>query len=503
MSSSRYEALRARYEAAGQVHVFAFWDTLDPAEQAALLDQLDSLDPLRVNNIFRASIAADEASKHARTDDIEPLPSDVLESIAGVPEKEAVYRSAGLRAIAEGRVAVLLMAGGQGTRLGSTAPKGCYNIALPSRKSLFQLQAERILRLQAVAARAAGRPDGVKIRWYIMTSEPTHDATRAFFGWGTDGERLDPGKPVNFGLAEDQVVFFKQGVLPCLSNDGKILLETTGKVAVAPDGNGGLYAALRKPLTQKNNNLAAPSILADLEARGTDFVHAYCVDNSLVKVADPVFLGACMAHSADCGAKVVPKAHPTESVGVVARRAGRFAVVEYSEITREQAERRDASGALALRAANIANHFYTRAFLERTWEMEQGMAFHIARKQIPNVSISTGEQGKSAGMKLEMFVFDVFPFAARFAVIECARAEEFSPLKNAPGAQADTPATSRRDLLAQQRRFLERAGAVLADDVEIELSPLLTYAGEGLESVKGKKFTRSGHAETLQELAAL
>ncbi|KAH8110694.1 UDP-N-acetylglucosamine pyrophosphorylase [Phellopilus nigrolimitatus] len=505
MSAPRYDELKARYDAAQQGHVFAFWDTLSTPEQAAFLAQLAALDVARISAIHSAAVAADEAAKHASADDIEPLPADAFASVVDAPDLVAQYRAVGLDALARGQVAVLLMAGGQGTRLGSSAPKGCYDIGLPSHKSLFQLQAERIRRLQTVAEQEAGKQPGeVKIRWYIMTSEPTHDATRQFFGWGKDGERLDRSKPVNFGLAEDQVVFFKQGVLPCLTEDGKILLESPGKVAVAPGGNGGLYAALREPLTQRTNNLAASSILADLAAQGTQFVHAYGVDNCLVKVADPVFLGACLARSAECGAKVVPKAHPTESVGVVARRGGRFAVVEYSEITPAQAARRDpATGALALRAANIANHFYTRAFLERTRAIEAALAYHVARKQIPSVAVPSGARGKAPGMKLEMFVFDVFPFAERFAVLEGARAEEFSPLKNAPGAAADGPETSRRDLLAQQRRFLEAAGAALAEGVEVELSPLLSYAGEGLESVRGRTFVRSGHAETLSDLAAL
>ena len=293
------------------------------------------------------------------------------------------------------------------------------------------------------------------------------------------------------------------GVLPCLTSDGKILLDKPGKVAVAPDGNGGLYAALRAPLTAKINNISAPSILSDLSARNITSIHAYCVDNCLVKVADPVFVGYALSKGADCGAKVVPKAYPTESVGVVARKDGKYAVVEYSEITTAQAERTDANGALAFRAANIANHYYTRAFLERTEAMEGGMAFHIARKKIPSVSLSDGSQGKTDGMKLEQFVFDVFPFTEQFAVLEVAREEEFSPLKNAPGTKSDNPETSRRDLLAQQQRFLQKAGASVKDKVEIELSPLLSYSGEGLESVKGKTFSKSGKAETLQELLAL
>jgi len=502
---SRYDALKSKFSKAGQGQVFTFWEKLSEDERERLLDQLERIDVERVNDIYKKAIKADEDAKNTSSDAIEPLPEDAFESTVGAEGKEAEYRKTGLRAIAEGEVAVLLMAGGQGTRLGSSDPKGCYDIGLPSKKSLFQIQAEKIKRLQVVAEKECSKPAGsVVIRWYIMTSDPTHDATRAFFGWGKKGERLDTGKPANFGLSEEQVIFFKQGVLPCLSTDGKILLESTGKVAVAPDGNGGLYAALRTPLKKQTNNIDAPSIISDLRTRNIQNVHAYCVDNCLVKVADPVFVGYCISKQAECGAKVVPKAYPTESVGVVARKDGKYSVVEYSEITSEQAEKVDAkTGALAFRAANIANHFYTTTFLERTREMENSMAFHIARKKIPSVAIDTGAQGKTDGMKLEMFVFDVFPFAEQFAVLEVAREEEFSPLKNAPGTMADNPETSRRDLLAQQKRFLENAGASLKEGVEVELSPLLSYSGEGLESAKGKTFEKSGKAETLEELAAL
>ena len=282
-----------------------------------------------------------------------------------------------------------------------------------------------------------------------------------------------------------------------------MILESPSKIAVAPDGNGGLYAALRKPLSSSDKSR---TVLSDLDRRGIKYVHGYCVDNCLVKVADPVFLGYCISKQADCAAKVVPKAHPNESVGVVARRGDKFSVIEYSEISREQAERRTPAGELAFRAGNIANHFYTTPFLRSTEAFEDELAFHIARKKIPHVDLATGESVKPAkpnGMKLEMFVFDVFPFTKRFAVLEVARAEEFSPLKNAPGTGSDDPQTSRRDLLAQHRRFLEAAGATVKEGVEIELSPLVTYAGEGLEAVKGKTFTKSGYVESVEELDAL
>lgn len=274
-------------------------------------------------------------------------------------------------------------------------------------------------------------------------------------------------------------------------------------MAVAPDGNGGLYAALRKPLSSDSTL----TVLSDLAKRNILYIHAYCVDNCLVRVADPVFLGYCIQKQSDCAAKVVRKQSPTESVGVVAVRDHRFAVVEYSEISKEQAEKRDSkTGALAFRAANIANHFYTTRFLEKVESFEDQMAFHIARKKIPHVGTETGQLVKPTkpnGMKLELFVFDVFPFTQDFSVLEVERQEEFSPLKNAPGTGSDDPDTSRNDLLSQQKRFLVRAGAELVEGVEIEVSPKVSYSGEGLEAVRGKKFTKSGMVESVVALDAL
>jgi len=285
--------------------------------------------------------------------------------------------------------------------------------------------------------------------------------------------------------------------------EGKVLLETPSRVAVAPDGNGGLYAATRSPLSHGS----PVSVLSDLAKRKILYVHAYCVDNCLVRVADPVFLGYSIQKQADCAAKVVPKATPSESVGVVACRGSKFSVVEYSEITKAQAERRDPeTGELSFRAGNIANHFYTTSFLNRVESFEGDLAFHIARKKIPHVNLETGESikpSKPNGMKLELFVFDVFPFTEHFAVLEVERNEEFSPLKNAPGTGSDDPETSRRDLLAQHRRFLEKAGAKVNDGVEVEISPLVSYAGEGLESLKGKTFSKSGIVESIVEFDAL
>ncbi|KAL0951609.1 hypothetical protein HGRIS_008289 [Hohenbuehelia grisea] len=487
------DALRKRYDDAAQGHLLTFWPKLSEAERTSLQGQLEALDIERVNRIFKKAIASEKelANPSTPADPIEPLPKDLSDSVVGNPAKEREWAKVGLEAVARGEVGVLLMAGGQGTRLGSSAPKGCYDIGLPSHKSLFQYQAERIARLQSVAAAQAGK-DSVVIPWYVMTSGPTRRDTEEYF------------KSHNFfGLDPKNVIFFEQGTLPCLTMDGKVFLDSPSRVAVAPDGNGGLYAATRAPLTPGDKT---HTVLSDLAKRNIRYVHAYCVDNCLVRVADPVFLGYCISKDVECAAKVVPKASPTESVGVVAYRGGKPSVVEYSEISKEQAERVDENGELTFRAGNIANHFYTTAYLNKVESFEEDLAFHIARKKIPHVDLETGQVVKPTkpnGMKLELFVFDVFPHTERFAVLEVARSEEFSPLKNAPGTGSDNPETSRRDLLSQHKRFLESAGATVKEGVEIELSPLVSYAGEGLDSVKGKTFSKSGIVSSVEELDVL
>jgi UDP-N-acetylglucosamine/UDP-N-acetylgalactosamine diphosphorylase len=487
--ASLSDDLHERYKSAGQDHLIKFWSTLSETERKALITQLEALDIERVNRIYHKAVGAEKDP----SDPIEPLPEGASDTAFGVSDKEKEWRRTGLDAIARGEVGVLLMAGGQGTRLGSSAPKGCYDIGLPSHKSLFQYQAERIARLQAVAEAKAGKPTGsVVIPWYIMTSGPTRRETESFFT-----------KNKYFGLDSKNVIFFEQGTLPCLTTGGKVMLDSPSHIAVAPDGNGGLYAATRSPLSPSNKS---HTVLSDLAQRKVLYVHAYCVDNCLVRVADPVFLGYSITKQADCAAKVVPKASPKESVGVVACRGNKFSVVEYSEISPEQAEQRNAHGELAFGAANIANHFYTTTFLNSVENFEGELAFHVAHKKIPSVDMNTGQVVKPTkpnGMKLELFIFDVFPYIENFAVLEVARNEEFSPLKNAPGTGSDDPETSRRDLLAQHKRFLEKAGAHVKEGVEIEISPLLSYAGEGLEAVKGKTFTKSGYVEAVEELDAL
>lgn len=512
---SSYEFLKALYEKAGQGHVFTFYDTLSADEQRSFLSQLEELDVDRVNRIHVKALEAESealtttapvSSSTPPQDEYEPLPEANVASVLTSPSQTAGWKETGLEAIAQSKVAVLLMAGGQGTRLGSSAPKGCFDIGLPSGKSLFQLQAERIRRLEQLAGK------GAVITWFVMTSAATRPDTEAFFKQNSF-----------FGLKEENIIFFQQGsfdmppfffsflklagsdllsvsfpsgYLPCLTEDGKILLSSPSQVALAPDGNGGLYAALLKPVSPTDSR----TVMSIIKHRQIEYIHAYGVDNCLVRVADPAFIGFSIAQQAECGAKVVPKTEPTESVGVVARKGGRFGVVEYTELPQAKAEQRDPDGKLAYRAANIVNHFYTAAFLDQIHSIEHLMAFHIARKKIPTIDLRTAQPVKPTspnGMKLELFVFDVFPFTKELAVLEVERTEEFSPLKNGAGTSSDNAVTSRRDLLSQQKRWIEAVGGSV--EGEVEISPLVSYAGEGLEALKGFTFRRGGVLEGLDE----
>lgn len=467
------KSLQEKYKKAGQEHVFKFYDELDTEGKAKLYEQLDGFDPDRIN------VLADKALYPPKTDDdkkpeIEPLPAEVSESLleADKSKVEEYYRS-GLQLIAENKVGVVLMAGGQGTRLGSSDPKGCFDIGLPSHKSLFQMQGERIIKAEQLAQKQAGRDVTPTIPWYVMTSGPTRAPTEKFF------------KDNNyFGLSPENVIIFEQGVLPCISNEGKILMESKGKVAVAPDGNGGIYKAL----------ITSP-VRSDMRKRGIEHIHAYCVDNCLVKVADPVFLGFSASKDVDIATKVVRKRAANESVGLIVQKDGKPDVVEYSEMNKEMAEAKDTQDRLKFRAANIVNHYYSFKFLDSIEEWMDTLPHHVAKKKIPYLDTDSGESKKpekANGVKLEQFVFDVFPFLPmeKFACLEVDRKDEFSPLKNARGTGEDDPDTSKKDIMTQGAQWLRAAGAIVVsqgDDARVEVSPLISYGGEGLEYLKGRE----------------
>ncbi|XP_067654818.1 UDP-N-acetylhexosamine pyrophosphorylase-like [Haliotis asinina] len=489
------DGLRSTLNKYGQGHLLRFWDGLSAEDKEHFYKELTSIDYEEVTTFYKNAQEFLNSAAQKIDDHLQPLSSEVCGSSSKTdPETLHSYGKNGLAAVSENKVAVLLLAGGQGTRLGVPYPKGMYNVGLPSKKTLYQIQAERILSVQNLGKKQTGN-SGV-IPWYIMTSEHTMEPTREFFA-----------KNNYFGLQKDNVVLFEQSLLPCFSFDGEIILQSPSKLALAPDGNGGLYRALRRS-----------KVLDDMEKRGIEYIHVYCVDNILVKMADPIFMGFCISKGANCAAKVVEKAFPTEAVGVVCKVDGVYQVVEYSEITQATAEKRNADGKLAFNAGNICNHFFTIDFLKHASDgpQESQLKHHVAKKKIPYVD-SEGKVQKPTtanGIKMEKFVFDVFQFATNFAVWDVLREDEFSPLKNADSDDAtvkvkDTPSTCRQALNNLHQRYIVQAGGKFVDSegsviqtqtsgiqngnesgqsVVCEISPLVSYAGEGLEEhVSGKE----------------
>ncbi|ORY87760.1 nucleotide-diphospho-sugar transferase [Protomyces lactucae-debilis] len=473
--------IRKVYDEAGQGHVFQFWEQLDKKQQSGLYDQACLIDPAHSNGIFTEATKSSEEQEEAGA--LQPLPKDTFTVLKDEGEADIkCWYESGLQLIAQGKVAAIVMAGGQGTRLGSSEPKGCFDIGLPSKKSLFQLQAERIARLRQLARRHAELDALPPLYWYIMTSQPTRGATMAFFQTHN-----------YFGLDPDQVKFFDQGTLPCFDMDGKILLDRQDLIAESPDGNGGLYKAL-----------VTGGIVEHAEKHSVEHFHVYCVDNCLIKVADPLFIGWAADKDFQIATKSVEKKDPSESVGLIVAQGSKPSVVEYSEIEESLTKEKDASGSLKYRAANIVQHYFNRTLIEfaAAWSMD--LPHHVAKKKIVHVN-ANGETEKPSspnGIKLEQFVFDVFDHCSleKFGCLEVSREDEFSPLKNPSGD--DSPASSKRALMQQGARWIRAAGGVTEDDgsengaIGVEVSPLISYAGEGLSAhVEGERLLGQAYLE--------
>ena len=463
----------------GQEHLLQFWDELNDEEKKILLKDINDADLERTVQYFQR-VVNDGDNDEKKCTNMEPVSSDCSASLNKCRETSEVdnFEEIGLKSISDGHVGVLLLAGGQGTRLGSTDPKGMFDIGLPSKKSLFQLQAERIFKLQSLAKEKFSKT--CIIPWYIMTSATTKTKTKIFF------EEND-----YFGLNKENVFMFEQGMLPCFDFNGKIILEKKYKIAKSPDGNGGLYKALK----EKN-------VLEDMSKKNVKYLHVYCVDNILVKVADPIFIGYCVSKNAECAAKVVEKVSPTEPIGVVCKVDGKLQVVEYSEISSNDAEKRnEIDGSLTFKAGNICNHFFTYEFLKDVAEHhENKMKLHKAIKKIQYTN-AEGEHIvplEPNGIKIEKFVFDVFPFATKFCIWEVPRDEEFSALKNSIKSVSDNPNTAKESIFNLHRKYIQNAGGLISNNVLCEISPLLSYAGEGLNEFNGKNFNDSNHPIHLQ-----
>lgn len=446
----------------GQGQLLRWWPELDPTARAQLADEIRAIDFDRLDGLIRSLVLSDESHS--------PEPSDVRPVAVGrLPRTDAERVARRLAAeegegmLARGEVAVVVVAGGQGTRLGFDGPKGTYPIGPVSGAPLFQIHCEKIVAL----SRRHGRP----IPLYVMTSPENNEATGQFF---RDNN--------NFGL--ERVRLFAQGQMPAVEREtGKVLLASKDHIALSPDGHGGTLAALAKPGPN-----GAASCLEEMRERGVRTIFYFQVDNPLVHIADPAFLGLHRRAEAEVSFKVVEKVQPEERVGVVVEVAGRPQVIEYSDLPAVLAERREPEGGLELWAGSIAIHVFERAFIERLVERAE-LPFHRALKKVGYVDEAGNEvePKQPNAVKFETFIFDSLPLAERYAVVETDRATEFEPLKNATGP--DSPESVRRRMSDIFAGWLEGAGAHVARQPDgtvpfgIEISPLLALDAADL---KGK-----------------
>lgn len=424
-----FEQLKAE----GQDQVLRFFDKLDDAGKASLKAQIERLDFASINRM-RTMLA--ERGKASGVPAADPEPAPVVE----FSEKELAAATArGEAELRAGKVGVVLVAGGQGSRLGFDGPKGAYPVGPLSNKPLFYFHARKILAL----SKAYGAP----VPFYIMTSETNDAATRACFE-----------ENGYFGLNRNDVYFFVQGMWPALDADGKIILDNPGHIFMSPDGHGGTLSAM-----------AANGILDDMEKRGLTTVFYFQVDNPMVAIADPAFIGMHLLRGADLSIKVCAKRDPQEGLGMVVERNGRCEMVEYTEFTDEQKNRRRADGELYFKFGSVAIHVFSFAFMKA--EAAANMPLHIAHKKIAMCAEdgSVVKPDKPNGFKFEKFIFDVLPDAKTVVNVAFDRADEFSPVKNAEGV--DSPATCRRDLVAKWVRWFAECGVKVPEGAMIEIDP--------------------------------
>ena len=420
-------SLKTKLETAGQSQVLRFWDDLDAAGREKLSAQLSALNLDEI---------AELAETHVRNKPDAALPGDIEPPIV-LPRtadagREQLYADAlerGNELLDHGRVGAFLVAGGQGTRLGYDGPKGEFPVTPVNDKPLFQVFAEQIL--------AASQRHKKPIPWYVMTSEVNDAPTRLFF------EKHD-----YFGYPKEDVFFFVQGMMPAFGMDGKMLLAEKDSLALSADGHGGSLKAV-----------ARTGALADMKRRGVKHLSYFQVDNPLVRVIDPLFLGLHDQYDSGMSSKTIAKASAKEKVGNFCVGDGKLQVIEYSDLPDELAERHGDDGELLFNAGSIAIHALSVAFVE---SLNSGgtlkLPWHRAEKKVPFVD-DNGEEikpDKPNAVKLEQFVFDAIPLAENAIVYETARDEEFSPVKNADGP--DSPATSRRDQVRRAARWLASAG---------------------------------------------
>lgn len=462
-------AVKQKLASIGQDQVLRFYDSLSESSKQKLLGQLEALDLDYVSTL----VATQVKQKAAIALPAQIKPADAYPRLADAKHRQ-LYLDADQRGhelLRQGKVAAFLVAGGQGTRLGYDGPKGEYPVTPIKKKPLFQVFAEQL--------QAHGRDAGKPVPWYIMTSDVNDGPTREFFK-----------KNNYFGLDPKDVTFFQQGMMPAFGMDGKMLLASKDSLALSPDGHGGSLRAI-----------ARSGALQDMKRRGIEHLSYFQVDNPLVHVIDPLFIGLHDLTGSEMSSKTITKANALEKVGNFVVGDGKVQVIEYSDLPEALALATNPDGTPTFNNASIGIHALRISFIERLNSGELNLIWHRAEKKVPYVDEKGTEikPEKPNAVKLEQFVFDAIPLAKNAIVYTTERGEEFSPVKNAEGV--DSPATCRRDQIRRAGRWLREAEIEVPikdgePDATIEISPL--FAKDAIQlAAKRNEIERIGHGQTM------
>lgn len=422
--------LRTAIEKAGQSHLLN-------CESEALAEQLAAIDWENLPRLIAEYVL--KKPEVAIPDDIQPAPYFPL--VPRNAEEEAMKAKAfekGAELLKSGKVACLTVAGGQGTRLGFDGPKGTYPIGPVSGRTLFEYFASGIAR--------AEEKFGAPIKWYVMTSALNRQATEDFFR-----------EHNNLGLREDQVFFFTQGTMPAIGYDGKLLMSSPDSLALSPDGHGGTLLALRKS-----------GALEQMKKDGVEYISYFQVDNPLVPVVNPLFIGMHALTGSEMSAIMLAKTNAFEKLGNFCVSKGRLEIIEYSDLPAELAESTNPDGSLRFISGSPAIHVLSREFVEKLTACGRlELPWHRADKKIP--CISDPQPAEPNGVKLESFIFDALSLAQKTLVLEGDRAEMFAPTKNPTGV--DSVESARAMLIARDARRLQKAGVTVEENAQIEIDP--------------------------------
>jgi UDP-N-acetylglucosamine/UDP-N-acetylgalactosamine diphosphorylase len=455
--SKRYEKVLELCRKYQQEHLLAFYKELNPRQQSELLDQIEKLEFKHIPGWIEQYIKKDGALVIPTK--IDPAPAyPPVPKTSEQKEKYAKAKKLGEDLLKQGKVAGFVVAGGQGTRLGFDGPKGNFPISPIKKKTLFTIFGENIS--------AASRKYGADIAWYVMTSPLNYQATKDIF------EKAD-----YFGLKKQDVIIFQQGTMPNFAFDGKILMADKGTLATSPDGHGGSLKAI-----------AHSGALADMKKRGIEYLSYWQVDNPLVYVLDPLFVGLHAMDGAEMSSKALLKTGPLEKVGNFCQVDGKVTVIEYSDLPDEQAQRKKTDGTLVFELGSIGIHIISTSFIEKlNAGGDFALPFHKAIKKIPYIDAAGNpvNPDKPNGVKLETFVFDALPMAKKSVILQTIRSEEFAPVKNATGV--DSAEVTHQMMIDRAAAWLESAGVKIPrksdgkPDCILEIAPAFALFEEEIK----------------------